>query len=103
MRRKIITSAERDHLAEIARKTNFRDRALVKVLRSAGFPEDRVSKLRKEIIGQKRLDALIALRNAHNLIELSQNNYVNHSWTATNTFIRDLDASHIDIKLISTY
>lgn len=103
MRQKIITSAERDHLVAIARQTNFRDRTLAKVLRSAGFAEDRVSKLPQEIIGQKQIDALAALRSARDLIELRQSNCVHHSWTATNTFIRDLEASHIDINLISNY
>lgn len=102
MRGKFITPAERDELTATARSLNFRDRTLAAVLGRAGWPVERIHQLRHEMVGQKRRDALAALRLAP---ELAQEKAVrpNAGWVATNTFLRDLEAGGIDIKLVNTY
>jgi hypothetical protein len=103
MRRAVITPAERKRLTAIARSLNFRDRSLATVLRTDGWPPERISALRKQLIGQKRIDALAALRRAPALIGEARTADTDRSWIATNTFVRDLEASGIDINLIGIY
>jgi hypothetical protein len=102
-RRNMITSDEHDQLIALARGTNFRDRSLAALLRAGGFSSERISALRKEMTGQKRQDALLTLRKAPSLTAQRQGRDVDRAWVATNTFMRDLEASHIDIKLIRNY
>ncbi|WEX76256.1 TfuA-like protein [Sinorhizobium numidicum] len=102
MRRNIITPGERDQLTTMARNMNFRERTIDAVLRAAGWREDSSEDLRKEIIGQKRRDALLALRGAPGLLDRGSG-CVPDRWIATNTFLRDLEASGIDSNLVNTY
>ncbi|QPB23020.1 TfuA-like protein [Rhizobium sp. 007] len=105
MRRKIITPAERSLLTSVARAMNFRDRSLGAVLRAVGWPDHRISELGKDMVTrQKKVDALLALRMASRLsAQHGTRPAVAHPWIVTNTFIRDLEAAHIDISLLSTY
>jgi hypothetical protein len=108
MRRKLITPAERGELTMIARGLNFRDRTFAAVLGMAGWPAERVQQLRQEMVGQKRRDALSALHLAPSLAEPARAagrgaSGVATKWVATNTFMRDLEAGGIDIKLANTY
>ena len=82
---------------------NFRDRTLENVCRAAGWTQARSGALRKEMVGQKRLDALQALRLAPELAMKCGGNRSRETWVATNTFLRDLEASNIDTTLINTY
>lgn len=103
MRQGRIGAAQRDLLAATARQMNFRDRTFDRVMRAAGWPRAGIDDLRHEIVRQKRTDALLALRQAPRLaIEFSGCRPL-ESWVATNTFIRDLEASNIDTALINTY
>jgi hypothetical protein len=103
MRRNRITRAGREYLSEIAKGTNFRDRSLQAVLCTAGFPEDQIDRLRNEIVSQKRLDALLALRQALEIIAKVDVSRLAGLWTSTNTFVRDLEAARIDTDLIRIY
>ncbi len=102
-RRKIIAIAERDSLTAIARRMNFRDRSLKAVFRAAGWPGKRCDTLRKEIVRQKKADALLALRLAPELATKRSEDRTVDAWVATNTFLRDLDASCIDKNLLNNY
>ncbi|MCZ4092237.1 TfuA-like protein [Sinorhizobium psoraleae] len=103
MRRNLIGVAERDRLTTIARKMNFRDRSLDTVLRAAGWQDDEVKKLRSEIVGQKKCDALLALQRAPDLATQRAEARGPADWVATNTFIRDLEVGGIDSNLANTY
>jgi len=103
MRGKLITPAERDELTATARGLNFRDRTLAAVLDRADWPAERVQQIRHEMVGQKRRDALAALRGAPALAQEAKAMRREAGWVATNTFLRDLEASGIDIKLVNTY
>lgn len=103
MRGKLITPAERDELTAAARSLNFRDRTFAAVLGRAGWPVERVQQLRHEMVGQKRRDALAALRLAPELVQEAEATRREAGWVATNTFLRDLEAGGIDIKLVNTY
>ncbi|ASY69472.1 TfuA-like protein [Sinorhizobium fredii] len=102
-RRQIITPAERELLTTTARSLNFRERTLATVLGAAGWPKDRLPELRRGAVGQKRLDALSALRNAPHLLQTAARGGNHSHWVATNTFIRDLEAGGVDSKLVNTY
>lgn len=103
MRRDLIGAAERDLLTTIARKTNFRERSLDAVLRAAGWQGDQAKKLRSEIVGQKKRDALLALHRAPALARQCPETRGPAHWISTNTFIRDLEAGGIDSNLVNTY
>ncbi|ODR88285.1 TfuA-like protein [Sinorhizobium alkalisoli] len=103
MHGKLITPAERHLLTTIARAMNFRERSIGAVMQTAGWPEDRIRQVRKEIHGQKRHDALLALRMAPSLAMQWKHAYAPEPWLATNTLIRDLEASGIDSNLVNTY
>ncbi|OAP38557.1 TfuA domain-containing protein [Sinorhizobium glycinis] len=113
MRRDVITPAERERLTTIARNLNFRERTFATVLGAAGWPKERMQELRREVVGQKRLDALSALRNTqalvhhalvhHALVRRGPGGGDSTSWVATNTFIRDLEAGGVDSNLVNTY
>lgn len=102
-RRNFVTAAERDLLTTIARNMNFRERRFEAIMRDAGCREERFKELRKEMVGQKRLDALLALRSAQALVMQENAGRVSSAWVATNTFVRDLEAGGIDSKLVNTY
>lgn len=102
-RRNLITAAERDLLTTIARNMNFRERRFEAIIRDAGCREERFKELRKEMVGQKRLDALQALRSARALVMQENAGRASTAWVATNTFVRDLEAGGIDLKLVNTY
>lgn len=78
----------------------FRERSVRKVLAAAQLPAERSVLLRSHLITQKKDDARLALRLAPGL---SKYKPARLSFTATNTFLRDLEAGSIDIKLISKY
>ncbi|CAH0342692.1 hypothetical protein RHI9324_04421 [Rhizobium sp. CECT 9324] len=101
-RRKLVTAAERELLTTTARNMNFRERRLEAIIRAAGCREERVKDLRHELVGQKKLDALLALRNARSLLQANANRG-SVAWVATNTFVRDLEAGGIDSRLVNTY
>ncbi|MCA1407963.1 TfuA-like protein [Ensifer sp. IC3342] len=101
MRSGHITPSERSHLTTIARSMNFRERSLSAVLRAGGWPEGRREGLRKEMAGQKRKDALLALQKAPDLVAGATR--TSCGWVATNTFLRDLEAGGIDSNLVNTY
>lgn len=102
-RRNFVTAAERDLLTTIARNMNFRERRFEAIMLDAGCREERFKELRKEMVGQKRLDALLALRSARALVMQENAGRVSSAWVATNTFVRDLEAGGIDSKLVNTY
>ncbi|MDK1378376.1 MULTISPECIES: TfuA-like protein [unclassified Sinorhizobium] len=102
-RRGAITASERDLLATIARSMNFRERSLPAVFRAAGWPEERLMVLRREMVGQKRRDALLALKNVPRLVMQRGRVSPPGAWIATNTFLRDLEAGGIDSNLVNTY
>ncbi|MCA1443677.1 TfuA-like protein [Ensifer sp. IC4062] len=103
MRRGLIGAAERDLLTTIAREMNFRERSFDAVLRAAWWRDDEVKKLRNEIVRQKKRDALLALHRAPALALQRPEARSPAGWVATNTFIRDLEASGIDSNLVNTY
>ncbi len=103
MRRDLITAAERDMLTTVARNMNFRERTLAAVLGKAGWPADRMRELQQHFAGQKRLDALWALRDAQALAGRGAGTGRGGPWVATNTFMRDLEAGGIDSNLVNTY
>ncbi|ABR60823.1 TfuA-like protein [Sinorhizobium medicae] len=99
----VILPSERDRLTTIARDLNFRERSLAAVFRAAGRAPDRSGELRAQIIGQKRRDALDALRKAPVLLAQHRQAHRADGWIATNTFLRDLEAGGIDSNLVNTY
>ncbi|RUM06427.1 TfuA-like protein [Rhizobium chutanense] len=99
-RRGLIAKAEMDAGIAAARRLNFRDRSLRKVLAAAQWPAERSALLRSHLIAQKTADALLALRLAP---ALSESRPASLPYTITNTFLRDLEAGSIDIKLVSKY
>ncbi|ASY63581.1 hypothetical protein SJ05684_c21400 [Sinorhizobium sojae CCBAU 05684] len=103
MREKRITPIERDELTKAARTLNFRDRTLAAVLDRAGWPPETAQALRQQMVGQKRLDAIAALQSAPALAHQASTTRRFPGWVATNTFLRDLEAGGIDIKLVNTY
>lgn len=104
-RRNLISAAECSSLTTMARNMNFRERRFEAILRDAGWQEEGLTQLRKEIVGQKRRDALHALRIAPTLVLREDAARVRgkDAWVATNTFVRDLEAGGIDSKLVNTY
>ncbi len=103
-RRNFLTAAERDLLTTMARNTNFRERRLEAILHTAGWQKEGLKELRKDIVGQKKLDALLALRSARTLLRQGNAGHrASDAWVATNTFVRDLEASGIDTNLVNTY
>ncbi|WP_159949567.1 TfuA-like protein [Rhizobium sp. 18065] len=102
-RQNFLIAAERDVLTEIARNTNFRERRFEAIMRDAGYREERVNELYHHLVGQKRLDALLALRNARILVNRDRKGFARSAWVATNTFVRDLEAGGIDSKLVNSY
>ncbi|MDI7862216.1 TfuA-like protein [Rhizobiaceae bacterium n13] len=102
-RMKLITRNECLNLTSIAQALNFRDRSFDAVLRTVGWPRERTAELKKNIVRQKAGDAMLALRLAPYIVEERQKHPSNISWVATNTFIRDLEASGIDVNLVSSY
>jgi hypothetical protein len=102
-RRNLITPAEHDLLTTMARTTNFRERRFDAILQQAGWREDGFKELQRAIVGQKKLDALQALRSARTLTLQEDAGRSSVEWVATNTFIRDLEAGGIDSNLVSTY
>ncbi|OHV78066.1 TfuA-like protein [Ensifer sp. LCM 4579] len=103
MRKRRITPIERDELTKAARSLNFRERTLAAVLGRAGWPPETVHALRLEMVGQKRRDAIAALQSAPALAHEAYAARRIPEWVATNTFLRDLEAGGIDIKLVNTY
>jgi hypothetical protein len=102
MRRGLISAGERRELIEIAQSMNFRDRSLGVVLKAAKRSMDISELLRATVIRQKHYDASAALRAAPQLV-VAAGSQPNFSWLATNTFIRDLEASGIDPNLLYRY
>lgn len=102
-RRNFITTAERGLLTTTARNMNFRERRFEAIIRDAGCREERFKELRKEMVAQKRLDALLALRSARAFVKQENAGRVSSAWVSTNTFVRDLEAGGIDSKLVNTY
>ncbi|MBN9983183.1 TfuA-like protein [Rhizobium laguerreae] len=99
-RRGLIAKSEMDAGIAAARRLNFRERSVRKVLAAAQLPAERSVLLRSHLITQKKDDARLALRLAPGLSKYKPGRL---SFTATNTFLRDLEAGSIDIKLISKY
>ena len=102
-RRDFITAADRDLLTTTARNMNFRERRFEAILRDAGWQEEGLKQLQKEMVWQKKRDALLALRNARSLVMQENTGPVSCAWVATNTFVRDLEAGGIDSTLANTY
>ena len=98
-----ISAAQRDSLTETARRMNFRDRSIEKILRAEGWPREEIGRLRHQFVRQKGLDALAALKFAPELSERFSGRRPAEAWVATNTFIRDLEATNIDTDLINIY
>nr|WP_299503577.1 TfuA-like protein [uncultured Rhizobium sp.] len=102
-REKLVTAEERDIFTNIARNTNFRERRFEAIIRDTGCDKERLKALRNEVVGQKRQDALLALRNARALATQHSAGPASNAWVATNTFVRDLEAGGIDSRLVNTY
>ncbi|MBD9638483.1 TfuA domain-containing protein [Ensifer sp. ENS07] len=104
-RRNVISAAERGSLTTAARNMNFRERRFEAILQDAGWQEDGLKQLRTEMVGQKKRDALLSLRSTPTLLLREDATRVRgrHAWVATNTFLRDLEAGGIDLKLVNTY
>lgn len=102
-RRGQISVGERRLLAEAAHVANFRNRTMEAVLTGAALPATRIEALRREVVRQKKADALEALRLAPAITARNAGIEGKESWIATNTFMRDLEASGIDIKLVFSY
>ncbi|KWV56975.1 TfuA domain-containing protein [Rhizobium altiplani] len=98
-----ISAAQRDSLTATARRMNFRDRSIDRILRSEGWGREEIGRLRQQFVRQKGLDALLALKIAPRLSSESIVHHPTEAWVATNTFIRDLQATNIDIDLINYY
>jgi hypothetical protein len=102
-RTKSISQLERDRLTDIARSMNFRDRSLRTVLAKAGWQGHRIEQAASQIFRLKREDALQALSSAPQFLLEGIKPRFPWSWTKTDTFLRDLDSSRIDIDLLDTY
>lgn len=98
-RDKLIPTEERHRLTRIAQGMNFRERTLTAILREASLPGEVAEKLDRKMVRQKRLDALEALQRTPFLIDAARC-AKNYPWTATNTFIRDLESGGIDPHLL---
>lgn len=103
MRRGLVTRLERDSLSATARSMNFRDRSFEAVLRISGFAPERMAMLKQGLVKQKRHDALLALKLAPHIASRPIKPRINMPWTATNTFLRDLQASSINLNLLDTF
>jgi hypothetical protein len=101
-RRGIISPQRRHGLTALARKMNFRDRSLKAVLRQAGCDEGETDRLLAGTVRKKSQDAALALRTAIGLVNSSKSQSAS-SFSITNTFIRDLEASGIDPALLDNY
>ncbi|WP_163267698.1 TfuA-like protein [Chelativorans alearense] len=102
MRDKLISPEDRCKLTQTARNMNFRDRTLKAVLRKANWADDASDRLISGISRRKRHDALKALQIAPRLVASGPppRDWV---WRATNTFVRDIEASGIDQMLLELY
>lgn len=98
-----ISIAQRNSLTATARRMNFRDRSFDKILCAEGWRREEISRLRHQLVRQKKIDALLALKLAPQLAADFFGRRPTETWVATNTFIRDLEASNIDSNLITTY
>jgi hypothetical protein len=96
----LISRAQKEEGLAAARRLNFRDRSLRKLLIEAQWPPTMSALLRGHLVGQKEADARLALRLAP---ALSKYKPKAPPFVATNSFIRDLEAATIDIDLIRTY
>jgi hypothetical protein len=101
-RQGMISPNMRHQLVDLAWKTNFRERSLKEILRQADFPGDKIDMFLGKIVRKKSHDAEIALKKAIELIEVHAGRK-SMPWVATNTFVRDLEASGIDPDLIHNY
>lgn len=101
-RRNMISPDIRRELVSIARQMNFRDRSLKQVLRRAGWREDEAVRILAGIVHKKSRDAQLALAKAMDLAN-SYKIQSDLSFSITNTFIRDLEASGIDPELVYNY
>lgn len=101
-RRGMISPQRRHELTALACKMNFRDRSLKAVLRQAGFEEDETERLLAQTIRRKSQDAALALGTATSVVN-SYKSQSASSFSITNTFIRDLEASGIDPDLLDNY
>lgn len=99
-RRGLISKAEMDAGTAAAQRLNFRERSLRKVVIAAQWLPEKAALLRSHLITQKKADARLALQLAPALSKLKQEKL---PCTITNTFLRDLEAGSIDIKLIRNY
>lgn len=96
----LISKAEMDDGIAAARRLNFRERSIRRVVAAAQWPPEKSALLRSHLVAQKKADALLALRLAP---VLSKYQPVRSPYTVTNTFLRDLEAGSIDINLIRKY
>lgn len=101
-RRGIISPQRRHELTALARSMNFRDRSLKTVLLQAGCKQDEADRILAETVRKKSQDAALALRKAIDLVN-SHKGQSASSFSITNTFIRDLEASGIDPALLDNY
>lgn len=101
-RRGIITQQRRHELTALARSMNFRDRSLKAVLRQAGFTPQETDRFLAQTIRKKSQDAALALATATALVNSCKRPPAS-SFSITNTFIRDLEASGIDPDLLNNY
>ena len=99
-RRGLISEVEMDAGIAAARRLNFRERSIRRVVAAAQWPPEKSALLRSHLVAQKKADALLALRLAP---VLSKYKPASSSYTVTNTFLRDLEAGSIDINLIRNY
>jgi len=96
----LISEGEMDAGIAAARRLNFRERSIRRVVAAAQWPPEKSALLRSHLVAQKKADALLALRLAP---VLSKYKPASSSYTVTNTFLRDLEAGSIDINLIRNY
>lgn len=96
----LISKGEMDAGIAAARRLNFRERSMRRVVAAAQWPPEKSTLLRSHLVAQKKADALLALRLAP---VLSKYKPASSSYTVTNTFLRDLEAGSIDINLIRNY
>jgi hypothetical protein len=101
-RRGIISPQRRHELTALARQTNFRDRSLKAFLLQAGFEKKDTDRILAETVRKKSQDAALALGTAIGLVN-SHKGQSASSFSITNTFIRDLEASGIDPALLNNY
>jgi hypothetical protein len=98
-----ISITQRNSLTATARRMNFRDRSFDKILRAEGWRREEISRLHHQLVRQKKIDALLALKLAPQLAADFSGRRPTETWVATNTFIRDLKAANIDRNLINIY